>query len=138
MSGLLQDLRYALRTLGKSPGFTVMAVLTLALGIGANTAIFSVVQGVLLNPLPYRNAERLELVQTVQKETRLAWGTSPPDFYAQRSQNHVFEERASLHPRPSNLTGKPEPLRVPTMIVSSNFFNVFGVAPALGHGFSMA
>ena len=138
MSAFLQDLRYALRSLGKSPGFAVMAVLTLALGIGANTAIFSIVQGVLLKPLPYRNAERLELVQTIQKDSRQPWGTAPPDFYALRSQNHAFEELASLYTRPSNLTGKPEPLRVPAMIVSSNFFNVFGVAPALGHGFSIA
>jgi putative ABC transport system permease protein len=138
VSGFLQDLRYALRSLGKSPGFTVMAVLTLALGIGANTAIFSVVQGVLLKPLPYREAERLELVQTIQKEGRQAWGTSPPDFYALRSQNHVFDDLASFYVQPSNLTGNPEPLRVPAMIVSSNFLNVFGVAPVLGRGFSAA
>src|ERR1700693_1877802 len=115
-----------------------MAVLTLALGIGANTAIFSIVQGVLLKPLPYRGAERLELVQTVQKDSRQAWATAPPDFYAFRSGNHTFEGLAALYSRPWNLTGKPEPLRVPTMIVSSNFFDVFGVAPALGRGFSLA
>jgi putative ABC transport system permease protein len=137
VSGFFQDLRYALRSLGKSPGFTVMAVLTLALGIGANTAIFSVVQGVLLKPLPYRDAERLQLVQTVQKESRQAWATAPPDFYELRSRSRVFEDLASFYVRPSNLTGKPEPLRVPAMIVSSNFFDVFGLAPSLGRGFSM-
>ena len=94
MNGLIQDIRYALRQLRKSPGFTLVAVITLALGIGANTAIFSVVQGVLLQPLPYHDSDRLARV----------WSTSPrwsrdvssyPDFKDWVEQNHTFQQMAA-------------------------------------------
>jgi putative ABC transport system permease protein len=138
MSGFLQDLRYALRTLANAPGFTAVAVITLALGIGANTAIFSVVRAVLLRPLPYRSAGDLVLAQTIQKEPRQLWATAPPDFYAIRQLNRTLEGLASFYVRPLNLTGADEPERVRALIVSSNFFAVLGREPLVGRGLTMA
>ncbi len=136
MTSFLQDVRYGVRALGRSPGFTAVAIATLALGIGANTAIFSVVRGVLLRPLPYPDPGALVLAQTVQKEPRQPWGTAPPDFYSLRERNRAFDGLASFYFRSENLTGEKEPERVPAMIVSSNFFAVLGRGPALGRGFT--
>ncbi|MBV9924265.1 MAG: ABC transporter permease [Acidobacteria bacterium] len=134
---LLQDLRFAYRVLWKSPGFTAVVVLTLALGIGANTAIFSVVNAVLLKSLPYRNAERLVWVAgNVRGGTNRA-SVSPPDYLDYRAQNTVFEEFAASTsvPYPVNLTGAGEPERLTGSLVTANYFRAFGVEPALGRVF---
>jgi putative ABC transport system permease protein len=137
MTTVLQDLRYGLRTLAKAPGFTAIAVATIALGIGANTVIFSVVRAVLLRPLPYRGAGALVLAQTIQREPRQPWGTAPPDFYAIRQRNRTLEGLASFYVRPVNLTGEEQPERVRALIVSSNFFAVLGREPLVGRGLRM-
>jgi putative ABC transport system permease protein len=137
METLLQDVRYGVRMMRKRPGFTAVVVLTLALGIGANTAIFSVVNAVLLRPLPYRNAERLVWVAgNVRGGTNRA-SVSPPDYVDYRAQNTVFEEFAASTsvPSPVNLTGAGEPERLTGSRVTANYFRAFGVEPALGRGF---
>src|SRR5215216_4259820 len=135
MENLLQDLRYALRMLMKRPGFTSIAVLTLALGIGANTAIFSVVNGVLLRPLPYPESERL--VQCYWQWARFNNTTVTATQYAfWREQIQAFEEAAAYDMTSFNLAGGREPLRVRGMRVSEGFFRVLGVYPGLGRGFS--
>ena len=131
---LLQDLRFALRMLRKSPGFTAVAVLTLALGIGANTAIFSVVYGVLLQPLPYRNSSRL----VVLNETTPKVGTvsvSYPDFLDWRAQSHAFSQMAATYSLGFNLAGVSQPENVRGDAVSPNFLSMLGVRPLLGSDF---
>jgi putative ABC transport system permease protein len=136
MTGLLQDLRYALRTFAKSPGFTAAAVLGLSLGIGLNTVMFCIVDSVLLRSLPYPHDEQLLSAQTVQKGSGETWATSPPDFRALREQNRTFASLASYFTRPLNLTAAGlEPERVRGLIVSSEFLEVLGIRPALGRGF---
>src|SRR5437870_4926141 len=99
MDALRQDVIYALRTLAKNPGYTAVALLTLALVIGANTAIFSVVNGVLLKPLPYGEPYRLvELYEKRPQQGRVRGGVSAPDFVDWRRQNNVFEDMAALNP----------------------------------------
>jgi putative ABC transport system permease protein len=137
MRTLLQDARYAVRTLSKSPGFTLVAVLALALGIGANTAIFSVVKAVLLSPLPYPEPERLVWVREINPGADITdEPTSPPNFNDWRTQNRSFEGIAAFGYAGGTITdGDREPERVPAMSTSANFFQVVGVAPALGRGF---
>jgi predicted permease len=135
MNTLLQDLRYGIRMLAKRPGFAFIAVLTLALGIGANTAIFSVVNGVLLKPLPYPQPERL-----VQCYWQWPRGTNETVTATQynfwKEQSRSFEEAAGFDATSFNLAGGAEPLRVRGMRVSEGFFHVLKVYPALGRGFS--
>ena len=120
---LLQDLRFAFRTLRKSPGFTTVAVLTLALGIGANTAIFSLVNGILLVPLPYPSPEQLVSIT----------GTYPKGgIVAMREQIHTMDIAAYYEGHEFNLTGQGEPLRLTGTIVSAEFFSVLGARPVLG------
>ena len=138
---MLEDLRYAGRMARRSPGFVLTAIVTLALGIGANTAIFSIVETALLRPLPYRNAARLcVLWKSVPAKAMTDW-TSYPVIADWRNQNHTFEDVAfALRPEGSlvTLTGEPEPERIQASKVSSNFFSVLGAAPALGRSFSEA
>jgi len=137
MERLIQDVRYGGRMIWKRPGFAAVVLLTLALGIGANTAIFSVVNAVLLKPLPYRNAERLVWVAgNVRGGTDRA-SVSPPDYVDYRAQNTVFEEFATSTsvPNPVNLTGAGEPERLTGARVTANYFRAFGVEPALGRVF---
>ena len=137
MERLIQDVRYGVRMLWKRPGFAAVVVSTLALGIGANTAIFSVVNAVLLRPLPYRNAERLVWVAgNVRGGTNRA-SVSPPDYVDYRAQNTVFEEFAASGSVASavNLTGAGEPERLTGSRVTANYFRAFGVKPALGRVF---
>jgi putative ABC transport system permease protein len=134
IASILQDIRYTFRTLRQSPGFAFAAISTIALAIGANTAIFSAVHAVLLRPLPYRGAGELVVAQTIQRSDRQPWGTSPPDFQELRSHATAFEHLSAFYFRPSNLTGSGEPERVATLLVSSEFFATLGVKTALGRG----
>ena len=135
LEDLLQDARYALRSLRKHPGFTVIAILTLALGIGANTAIFSVINAVLLRPLPYENADQLVvLVETISERPI---GVSYPDFVDWRTQNTVFENVVAVRQRESfNLTGAGESERLQGKLVSANLLSTLGVKPILGRDFA--
>ncbi|HEX8144511.1 MAG TPA: ABC transporter permease [Pyrinomonadaceae bacterium] len=136
MGTLWQDLRYGARTLLKRPGFTLVAVLTLALGIGANAAIFTVVNAVLLRPLPYQQPEQLVRIggSNLQKGTTL--GTfSPQDFYDWRARNTVFESMAAYDGWSPSLTGTGEPERLAAGRVSASFFDVLRARPALGRSF---
>jgi predicted permease len=132
-----QDLRYGLRALRKSPGFTVVVVLTLALGIGANTAIFSVVNAVLLSPLPYAAADRLVLVKEVLPHIGPApFSVSGPDIPEIQKLNHVFEKIGGFRVWTYELSGKGEPQRVTADRVSSDLFDTLGVGPVLGRVFT--
>jgi putative ABC transport system permease protein len=134
---LLQDVRYALRMLRKSPAFTAVAVLTLALGIGANTAVFSVVYSALLRPLPYRDASRLMVLnETTPKVGRVS--VSYPNFLDWRAQSHSFSQMAAVHAVGFNLSGGTEPEAVSGLAVSTNFLAMMGMAPALGRDFEAA
>ena len=131
-----QDARYALRMLRKNPGFTAVAVLTLALGIGANTAIFSVVYAVLLKPLPYANPD--QLVSAFAADTQEGVpedGTSYPNFEEWRAQNHVFSELATIDFHQLTLTGRGEPSEVNTCVVTPEHFAVLDVKPLQGRVF---
>lgn len=136
VESLIQDLRFGLRMLRKSPGFTSVAVLTLALGIGANTAIFSVVNTVLLRPLPYKDANRLVTIWSYNRpqgyDTDLV---SPLDFADWRSQNHVFEDMAASTDVQYTLTGEGEPAPVTAYSFTADYFHVLGAAPLLGRTF---
>ena len=136
MNTLLQDLRYGARILLKQPGFTLVAVITLALGIGANTAIFSLVNSILLRPLPFREPDRLvRMLQASPKLGLASWGVSQADFAAYRDQNRSFESIALYNNSETNLTGAGEPERLEITTVTADFFKVFGVNPFLGRGF---
>src|SRR5881409_1269367 len=123
MGILLQDLRYAVRMLLKNPGFTAVAVLTLALGIGANTAIFSIVNGLLLRPLPYRNSERLAIIWTHSPGANVAqdW-PSPGQFSAVKANSSTFEALALVRGNIVILTGKDAPERMSVVQISSAVF----------------
>ena len=136
MSTLFQDLRYGARILLKQPVVTLIAVITLALGIGANTAIFSLVHSILLRPLPYRQPD--QLVRVIQASPKLgltSWGVSQADFGAYRDQNRSFEAVALYNTGAINLTGAGEPERMPVANVTADFFKVMGVNPQLGRTF---
>jgi putative ABC transport system permease protein len=133
MSGLLQDVRYAIRQLRKSPGFTVVAVITLALGIGASTAVFSVVDEVLLHPLPYPDSERIVKVsQTFEGIS--ADDASPANYLDWVSQNQVFAEMAAARGWQGSLSEGDRPERVRGTMTTPSFFPLFGVNPILGRG----
>ena len=134
---LMQDLHFALRILRKSPGFTAVAVLTLALGIGANTAIFSIVNAVLLKPLSYPQPQRIMYLN----ETFGKGGTgtvSAPNYLDWREQNRSFSALAIFSPEGVNLTGSDQPLHLYTARVSEGFFETFGIVTRLGRLFSDA
>jgi predicted permease len=127
METLIQDVRYGLRILSKAPGFTVVAVLTLGLGIGANTAIFSLVSGILLAPLPYDKPEQLVSVN----------GAYPRGaFVAMRQRMHTMDVAAYAEGHEFNLTGQDEPVRLAGTLVSAELFSLLGVRPELGSTFS--
>jgi predicted permease len=133
---LVQDLRYGARMFRKSPGFTAVPVLTLALGIGANTAIFSVVNAVLLSPLPYTNAHRLTLVKELLPNISAEpFNVSGPDIAGIQKMNHVFEGVGGFRVWTYEFSGKGEPARVTANRVSSNLFEVLGVQPVVGRVF---
>src|SRR5262245_60949085 len=135
---MYNDLRFAFRMLRKSPAFTAVAVLTLALGIGANTAIFSVVNAVLLRPLPYQKPSRLVLLW--QRFTRLGLDrvvVSASEFSDYRDQTTSFEEIAAFGYESFNLTGGNEPERIQGAVVSASLFPLLGVKPILGRWFAL-
>jgi putative ABC transport system permease protein len=135
ISELAQDIRYGLRQLRRNPGFTAVAVLTLALGIGANTAIFSVVNGVLLNPLPYSQPERL--VALFSRRPQFTYGSiSYPNYLDWVRENHSFSAMAAFRPDSLNLTGMGEPERVPVEMISAGFFPLLGIKPVIGRTFN--
>src|SRR5262245_5708464 len=135
---MFQDLRFSLRMLLKNPGFTLVAMLTLAVGIGANTAIFSVVNAVLLRPLPYQDPDRLAMLWTDDPKHDIhEEGVSYPNFLDWRGQNKLFTDMAICsRGNPVVLTGVDEPERVMGDLVSANLFPLLGVRPALGRAFS--
>lgn len=133
---MVSDFRYGLRLLRKSPGFAAVAILTLALGIGANTAIFSVVYAVLLKPLPYRQPDQLfNIFQAQPAEGIPIDGWSYPNFEELRNQNHTFGEMAGTQHHQLTLTGRGEPTVVNTSVVTPDLFSVFGEKPILGRPF---
>jgi putative ABC transport system permease protein len=137
MQTLLQDLRYGARMMLKQPGFTLIAVITLALGIGANTAIFSVVNAVLLRPLPYPQPERLvRLWESHAPSNRLRFAVSYPTFLDWRRQNQAFEKMAAFREDGFNLQTGDEPRRLNGARVTADFFDVLGVQPAMGRAFA--
>src|SRR5882762_9864493 len=131
---LRQDLRYGVRILAKNPGFTIMAVLTLALGICANAAIFSVVNGVLLNPLPYWQPDQLVAIYSGTSEGDRGI-SSYPNFLDWARDNRTFSALAAYRPDSFNLAGMGAPERVPVEMVSASFFPLLSVQPILGRTF---
>src|SRR5207245_1775767 len=132
----MNDLKFAFRQLLKNPGFTAVAVLTLALGIGANTAIFSVINGVLLRPLPYRDPDRL--VTVCQSSIKRGFSqvlVTPATLRNWREQNSVFEELGGQIYESFNLTGIERPEHFHAAWTTPNYFSVFGVPPLLGRTF---
>ena len=132
MDTLLQDLRYSLRRLAKSPAFTAIVVLTLALGIGANTAIFSAVNAVLLSPLPYRESDRLVTIEHLYPSLDLEAPVSVPGFLDYKRQSRSFESMAVQTGWQANLTGVDEPVRMQGQRVTGEFFTTFQVPALLG------
>ena len=134
MSRLIQDLRFACRTLWKSPGFAFVAIASLALSLGANTAIFSFVNAVLLKPLPYPNADRIVRVLEMRPDGGHN-GISTLDFLDWQKQNNCFDFMAAQTGGSATLTGVEEPIQIPGARVSAHFFDIFGVRAALGRTF---
>jgi len=132
---LLQDFRYALRQLRRNPGFTAVAVVTLALGLGANSAIFSVIDAVLLRPLPYHAPSRLVVVRPTEPGRRDDIGVSYPTFLDWKAENHVFEGLSVFRQDDFTLTGRGEPAHLTGAVVSANLFSVLGVSPTIGRDF---
>lgn len=139
MTTIFNDIKYGLRQLLKSPGFTIVAVLTLALGIGANTAIFSAVNAALIRPLPYFEANRIHVLWTTNPMfAAMGYPVFPPsynDVTEWRNQSRSFESVAAFRPGNRTLTDGDTPERVGGVIVTHNFFALFGVTPILGRGF---
>jgi len=136
MTGFLQDIRYAIRQLRKSSGFTAVAVITLALGIGANTAVFSVIDAVMLRPLPYYQPERLIEANSINSHDPVPRNVCYPDFFDWRAQNHTLEHLVSYHDTTFTLTGLERPVQVDAQIVSWDLLLALGVRPELGRGFT--
>src|ERR1051325_7377961 len=133
---LWHDVRYGYRMLWKNPGFTAVVVLTLALGIGANTAIFSVVDAVLLRPLPFPHPEQLVLLRDDRAGRQMEnVGLSVPELKDLQQSADVFEEVAGVWPVDANLTGSDRPQRVELLAVSPNYFSLLGAGARLGRVF---
>src|SRR4051812_7041528 len=138
MDGLLQDVRYALRTLRKSPAFVTTTVLTLALGIGANLAIFTVVNAVLLQPLPFREPDRLVRVfDDLGGAGARNVGMSVPEL-RDLERSGIFETISALYPSSSALSGGDKVERIELLGTSPNYFEVLGAAPALGRTYTQS
>jgi putative ABC transport system permease protein len=132
---MLNDLRYAIRQLIKSPGFTAVAVLTLALGIGACAAIFSVVNGVLLRPLEYPQPDRIVVLRETQLPQFPEFSVSPPNYLDWERQTRSYSAIAAYSGSQINLTGEGEPQRLIGVKATAHYFDVYGVQPSLGRTF---
>ena len=127
------DLRYALRILCKTPGFSLVAILTLALGIAASTAIFSVIDGVLLHPLPYPKSEEIVAVTQTTRSTGISQeASSPANYLDWRAQNDVFSVMAAASGAQADITGGDQPERIRITHTTANFFRLFRMPPLLG------
>src|SRR5262249_54934739 len=136
IADLRQDLRYGLRSLRKNSAFTIVAIVTLALGIGANTAIFSLVNGILLRPLHYPQPDRLvKFVQSYPERGLARWPLSQESFAAVRDQNDVFQDIAAYATTGLNLSQSGEPVQLLAMRVTADFFKVLGMKPVIGREF---
>jgi len=141
MGVLLQDLRFSLRMLAKSPGFALVAILTLALGIGANTAIFTIVNAVLLNPLPVKDVARLVQLDTVDEKTQIALGNAThlgvsfPNYQDYVRQADFFAGLAAYQATTYTLSRRGEPKQFQGFLVTANYFDVLGVPAAIGRTF---
>jgi len=134
---LWADLKYAARQLRKAPGFSAVVIAILALGIGANTTVFSVVDAVMLRPLPYLQPQRLVEVKSSEEQHYESDDVSYPDFFDWRAQNHSFEHLFTYHDTTYTLTGVERPLRLDGTVVSWEMMTTLGVAPEMGRGFSL-
>lgn len=133
MESIIKDIRYGIRDLLKRPGFTAIAVITLALGIGANTTLFSFVNGILLRPLPYKDPGQLVILdETAPKQGIKSFAVSFPNFVDWREQNHVFEDVAVYQEGTYSLVGAGEPEQIPGARISQGLFELLGVTPKLG------
>jgi predicted permease len=133
MGTLIQDMRFCLRTLRKSPGFTVVVILTLALGIGANTAIFSIVDGVLLRPLPFPKPEQLvKIVENAPGAGLHDFGTSEPELRDLQARGDIFDSVSAVWPVSTDVTGGSHPERIEAVVVSPNYFSLLGAQSQLG------
>ncbi len=136
VESILSDVKFSLRQFRKSPGFTFVVVVILALGIGANTTVFSIVDAVLLRPLPYVQPQRLVEVKASQEQHFESSNASYPDFFDWRAQNHTFERLVAYHDASFTLTGMARALRLNGEIVSWDLLPTLGIAPELGRGFT--
>src|SRR5205085_7620174 len=133
MNTLFYDLRYALRMLLKNPGFTFAALITLALGIASSTAIFSVIDGVLLHPLPYPDSDTIMVVDPTQRSTGTPGGAfAPANYIDYAAQNDVFTQMSASRGEQFSLSDGDRPERVRGTMTTSNLFPLFGVSPILG------
>jgi putative ABC transport system permease protein len=137
MDTLIKDIRYGLRGLWKRPGFTVVALFTLALGIGANTAIFSLINAVLIRPLPFPEPDRLVWTWGNIRNGGNRASVAPLDYLDYRHENHTFDHFAAMTSASANLTGSGEPERLAASAVTGNFFQALGVQPVLGRTFQL-
>ncbi len=135
MQTLMQDLRYGARMLFKNPGFTLIAVFTLALGSGANTAIFSVVNTVLLRPLPFKEPERLMMIRETKLPQFPEFSVAPGNFLDWKKQNSMFERLVAIGPAKMNLIGTGDPEQLVGMNVTEGFLAMLGAQPLLGRDF---
>ena len=136
---LIQDVRYGARSLVKRPGYAALAIATLGLGIGANTAIFSVINGVLLKPLPYEHGDRLAIVrQSAPLSGQAQMGVAVAEYYDYREQAKVFDGLVEYHQMNFDLLNRGEPDRVDAGVVSHDFFDLLGIKPILGRSFVKA
>jgi hypothetical protein len=137
MNSFLQDVRYAARKLLKTPGFTLVAILTLALGIGANIAAFSIVDGVLLRPLPFPQPGQLVRVfDDLRSSNTKDVGMSVPQFWDYRDRAAIFQDISVIWSTPANLTGVDLPQRIEALATSGNYFTMLGVRPQIGRVFT--
>ena len=132
MNFLIQDIRIGLRSLLKNPGFTVIAILTLALGIGANTAIFSIINTFLFQPLPVENPDQLVVLANKDKHMEFPHGLSYVDYMDFREKTDIFSDLSIYTPFPMSISGEGRAVRTWGMVISGSYFPMLGVIPGIG------